>query len=87
MTYFVIHMRSLSSSPQNLEMKKIYVSALGKLSTRDVSVLINSLEVVYPFILKVSLFLFLEDNAIFCLERQCTFHLLRFTLIPVLARN
>ena len=87
MTYFVIHMRSLSSSPQNLEMKKIYVSALGKLSTRDVSVLINSLEVVYPFILKVSLFLFLEDNAIFCLERQCTFLLLRFTLIPVLARN
>ena len=73
-------------SPKSWD-EKIYVSALGKLSTRDVSVLINSLEVVYPFILKVSLFLFLEDNAIFCLERQCTFHLLRFTLIPVLARN
>ena len=80
MTYFVIHMTSLSSSLQNLEMKKIDVSALGKLSTREISVLINSSEVVYPLILKVSLFLFLE-------ERQCTFRLLRCTLIPVLARN
>ena len=87
MTYFVIHMTSLSSSLQNLEMKKIDVSALGKLSTREISVLINSSEVVYPLILKVSLFLFLEDNVIFCLERQCTLHLLRCTLIPVLARN
>lgn len=67
--------------------EKICVSALGKLSTREISALISSLEVVYPLILKVSLFLFLEDNVIFCLERQCTFHLLRFTLIPVLARN